>query len=144
MARLPSGRYLMQQIDGSVILFEDHTEREIVKFDPADREAAERAQVVIDGSELPDEDKTFAHFWAGYFGYYAGFPAPEGGPVTYEESIELVSVFGENNRDPVVMFDPADQNATAQAQKVIYDSALSAEDKRRAYFWSGYLYARAA
>ena len=67
MARLPSERYVIQQIDGMVILFEDMSEREIVRFDPSDGNAAARAQKVIHDSELGDEDKNFAHFWSGYF-----------------------------------------------------------------------------
>lgn len=67
MARLPSEGYLMQQIDGTVVLFEDGTEREIARFDPADANAAARAQRVIHDSELGEEDKAFAHFWSGYF-----------------------------------------------------------------------------
>jgi RecB family endonuclease NucS len=67
MARLPSERYVIQQIDGIVILFEDMSEREIVRFDPSDANAAARAQDVIAHSELGEEDRCFAHFWSGYF-----------------------------------------------------------------------------
>lgn len=68
MARLPSEMFLIQQVDGQVILFEDGSEREIVRFDPADGNAAARAQKTInDDPSLTDEDKTFAHFWSGYF-----------------------------------------------------------------------------
>jgi hypothetical protein len=144
MARLPSYGYLMQQIGGEVVLFEDHTEREVVRFDPSVPAQREQAQETIDGSELTDEDKCFAHFWAGYFGYYAGVGA-------YGRADDLVTcnreagrvVVGKDGQE-VVRFDPADQNAAAQAQKAIYDSALSTEDKRYAHFWSGYFYAQAA
>lgn len=71
MARLPSDEYLIQQIGGQVILFQDGSEREIVRFDPADANACARAQRVIHDSELSDEDKCFAHFWSGYFYAYA-------------------------------------------------------------------------
>lgn len=67
MARLPSEMYVIQQIDGMVILFEDMSEREILRFDPSDANAAARAQKAIFDSELSDEDKCFAHFWSGYF-----------------------------------------------------------------------------
>jgi len=67
MARLPSSTYLIQQIGGQVILFEDGTEAEVVRFDPADADAAARAQKVISESALSAEDKAFAHFWSGYF-----------------------------------------------------------------------------
>jgi hypothetical protein len=72
MARLPSERYLIQQIDADlVILFEDGTEREIVRFDPSDNNATALAQKDIHFSELGDEDKCFAHFWSGYFHAHA-------------------------------------------------------------------------
>lgn len=67
MTRLPGDRYLIQQIDGTVILFEDYTEKEIVRFNPSDRNATCKAQKVIHDSELTDEEKCFAHFWSGYF-----------------------------------------------------------------------------
>lgn len=67
MARLPSELYLIQQIDGAVVLYEDGSEREIVRFDPCDTDATARAQKVIHDSELSDEDKCFAYFWSGYF-----------------------------------------------------------------------------
>lgn len=72
MARLPGERYLIQQIDGQVILFEDGSEREIVRFNPADANDAAKAQKVIYDSELTDEEKCYAHFWAGYFYAHAG------------------------------------------------------------------------
>lgn len=77
MARLPSEAFLIQQIDGQVILFEDGTEREIVRFDPGDSDAAARAQKVIyDDGKMGPEDKCFAHFWSGYFYAHAGGGAP--------------------------------------------------------------------
>ena len=72
MARLPSYKYVIQQINGVVILFEEGSEREIVRFDPADASATARAQHAIYLSELSDEDKCFAHFWAGYFHAHNG------------------------------------------------------------------------
>jgi hypothetical protein len=68
MAQLPGERYLIQQIDDQVILLERYTEEEIVRFRPADRDAAAKAQLTIHSSpELSDEEKAFAHFWSGYF-----------------------------------------------------------------------------
>lgn len=67
MARLPGDRYLIQQIDGMVVLFEDMSEREIVRFDPSDADAAAKAQKTIYDSELSEEEKCYAHFWSGYF-----------------------------------------------------------------------------
>lgn len=72
MAQLPSGQYLIQQIDGQVVLFEDMSEREIVRFNPADANATAIAQYHIYQSELDAQDKCFAHFWSGYFHAHAG------------------------------------------------------------------------
>jgi hypothetical protein len=68
MASLPGEEWLIQQIDGQVILFHLYTEEEIVRFDPSDGNAVAVAQKTIhDSIELSAEDKTFAHFWSGYF-----------------------------------------------------------------------------
>jgi hypothetical protein len=68
MARLPGDRWLIQQIGSQVILFREHTEEEIVRFDPSDANAAARAQGIINSSDLlNEEEKCFAHFWSGYF-----------------------------------------------------------------------------
>ena len=68
MAQLPGEEWLIQQIDGEVILFQRHTEEEIVRFDPADGNAAAFAQSTIHhASQLDAEQKSFAHFWSGYF-----------------------------------------------------------------------------
>lgn len=67
MARLPSQQFLIQHIGPEVVLWEELTEREIVRFDPADADAAAKAQKVIHDSELTEEDKCFAYFWSGYF-----------------------------------------------------------------------------
>jgi hypothetical protein len=72
VARLPSYGYLIQQIDGIVILFEDGSEREIVRYSAGDQDATARAQKTIYDSELSPEDKCYAHFWAGYFWAHAG------------------------------------------------------------------------
>lgn len=67
MARLPSEQYLMQRIGDDVVLFEDGTEEEIVRYQFDSRNATIQAQKVIHDSKLSDEDKCFAHFWSGYF-----------------------------------------------------------------------------
>ncbi len=67
MARLPSEGYVINQIDGQVVLWEDGTEAEIVRFDPSDPDATAKAQNVIAHSKLSEEDRCFAHFWSGYF-----------------------------------------------------------------------------
>lgn len=73
MAQLPpDGDWLIQQIDGQVILYHRHTEEEVVRFDPSDPDAAARAQATIHESNLTDEGKCFAHFWSGYFYAHTG------------------------------------------------------------------------
>ena len=69
MARLAQdSMWLIQQIGGEVILFQEGTEAEIVRFDPSDSDATARAQKIIyDAVSLTNEEKCFAHFWSGYF-----------------------------------------------------------------------------
>lgn len=67
MAQLPGERYLIQQIGAEVILFQRDTEEEIVRFRASDGNAVAQAQKAIYDSPLTDEEKTFAHFWSGYF-----------------------------------------------------------------------------
>lgn len=72
MAQLPGEKWLIQQIDGLVILFHRDTEKEIVRFNPRDSNATAMAQGTIAISEeLDPEQKSFAHFWSGYFYAYA-------------------------------------------------------------------------
>lgn len=78
MARLANGEWLMQQIGGQVILFKEHTEEEIVRFDPADANASAQAQrVIYEDGRLSPEEKSFAHFFSGYFYAYARAQAHE-------------------------------------------------------------------
>lgn len=68
MAQLPSEQWLIQCIGGQVILYERVTEEEVVRFDPTDRNSTAIAQGIIHNSVLLSaEDKSFAHFWSGYF-----------------------------------------------------------------------------
>ena len=61
-------RFLIQQIGGEVILFERYTERELIRFNPTDANEAAKAQGSIHLlAELNPEEKSFAHFWSGYF-----------------------------------------------------------------------------
>lgn len=77
MARLPSERYVIQQTDGKVILYEEGTERELLRFNPSNANHVARAQWAIHSmDELGPEDKCFAHFWSGYFYAHAGGNAP--------------------------------------------------------------------
>ncbi len=71
MAQLPGGEWLIQQLDGEVILFHRYTEEEIVRFDPSNADEAAKVQLTIHQSDkLNPEEKCFAHFWSGYF-YHA-------------------------------------------------------------------------
>jgi hypothetical protein len=55
-----------------------------------------------------------------------------------------VILFHRYTEEEIVRFDPSDANASAQAQKVIYDTdLLNDEQKSMAHFWSGYFYAHA-
>ena len=139
MAKLPSEQYLIQQIGGTVILFECYTERELARFDPADGRQVAEALDTIRASELGDEDACFALVWAGYFHAYAD-RAPEMVRETFVTEADDGTVFVMNGTAIVVSFDPADMNAVALAQKRIYDSGLSQRDKDRAHFWSGFHY----
>jgi hypothetical protein len=69
MAQLPpNGNWLVQQIDGEVIIYHRDTEEEVVRVDPSDHDAIAKAQHTIYLSDkLTDEEKCFAHFWSGYF-----------------------------------------------------------------------------
>ena len=69
MAQLPpDGDWLIQQVGGEVILFRRYTEEEIVRFDPRDSNQVAIAQGVIANTDKLDaEQKSFAHFWSGYF-----------------------------------------------------------------------------
>jgi hypothetical protein len=69
MAQLPpDGRWLIQQNDGIVVVFDRHTEEEVLKVDPSDANAMALAQrTIYDSDRLDAEQKCFAHFWCGYF-----------------------------------------------------------------------------
>jgi hypothetical protein len=56
-----------------------------------------------------------------------------------------VSLFGEwENEGCILSFDPTDADATAKAQREIYNLVeLTDEDKCFAHFWSGYFHAHA-
>jgi hypothetical protein len=147
MARLPDQGHVIQQSGGIVTLSEDFTERELVRFDPSDGRAVTTALDVIRDSELGDESKCFAWFWAGYFHAHAD-RAPE---VVHEpfitETVEGQEVTVTSPRGlglVVVQFDPRDADASAMAQKAIYDSGLDVNQKARAHFWSGFFYGQSS
>jgi hypothetical protein len=74
MAQLPpDGTWLVQQIDGEVVVFHAYTEEEVVRFDPHDADTTAKAQKTIyDSDKLTPEQKCYAHFWSGYFYAHAG------------------------------------------------------------------------
>lgn len=68
MAQLPGEQWLMQKIGGEVILFHRDTEEELVRFSPFDPDATAKAQgVIAQLDQLNEEERSFAHFWSGYF-----------------------------------------------------------------------------
>lgn len=68
MAQLPGETWLIQQIDGMVVIFHRHTEEELLRFDPSNANVVAQTQKAIyDLKQLDDEQKCFAHFWSGYF-----------------------------------------------------------------------------
>ncbi len=69
MAQLPpDGEILIQQNDGIVTIFNQHTQEEFLRFDSGDANAAAQAQAAIhQETRLTEEQKCFAHFWSGYF-----------------------------------------------------------------------------
>jgi hypothetical protein len=147
MARLPDQGHVIQQNGGIVTLTEDFTENEVVRFDPADGGAVAEALVEIQDTDLGDEAKCFAYFWAGYFHAYADRD-PEVIRDHYitetREGREVTVIRPASMGTVVVQFDPRDADASARAQKAIYDSSLTEYDKVRAHFWSGFFYGLAA
>lgn len=87
MARLPSDKFLVQQIGDDVVVFEDITEREIARFNPTNLDQVLQAQKTIHESELSEEDKAFAHFWSGYFYAHATGTLPD--PYRVYQAIKL-------------------------------------------------------
>jgi len=74
MAQLPGERFLIQQIDGEVILFHRDTEDELVRFNPSDPNCLGPALKTIWLTDrLESEEKCFAAFWAGYFHAHNSF-----------------------------------------------------------------------
>lgn len=65
--------WAVQQIDGEVLVHNAYTGEVIVQFNPQDHNETAKAQATIHFSaELTDEQKCFAHFWAGYFYAHSG------------------------------------------------------------------------
>jgi hypothetical protein len=153
MARLPSERYLIQDIGGKVVLFEGGTGRELAGFPAAFEGIALVAQraIALD-DELGDEDKCFAHFWSGYFHAHAsGMKRSEAaiGPLVLRPAMPVTPGEGdmvlEQAGDPprvIVSYKASDGNATARAQKAIHDDELPGDARMLAHFWSGYFWAR--
>lgn len=150
MARLPSERYLVQQVTtGSgdaeaplVSLFEDYTERVIASADISNGLVIPGALGTIMGAEeLSAEDRSMACFWFGYFHSYAN-RNPEMAreqSVTEDGATGLVTVKAPDGTE-IVKFSARDAGAAARAQKAIHDSALSSGDQGLAHFWCGYFY----
>lgn len=73
MAQLPpDGKWLMQQINGKVTIFNRETEQELLSFNPENSHDIALAQGQISRLvDLTNEQKVFAHFWSGYFYAFA-------------------------------------------------------------------------
>jgi hypothetical protein len=140
MARLPSERYLMQQVDSQVILFEDCSEREVVRFEAGDGIAVQNALDAILVSELGEEDKCFACFWAGYFHAFSA-PVPAMPAPVYVHARDREVWFTDAGTE-IARYPAADGEATAMAQKAIHDSGLFPQEKSLAHFWAGFFWAR--
>jgi hypothetical protein len=68
MARLPDEKHLVQMINNQIVVFNEGTGEELVRYDASDLDAVAQAQKAIhDHPDLDDESKCFAHFWSGYF-----------------------------------------------------------------------------
>lgn len=150
MARLPSQCYLIQQSGGWVVLFEDMTEREVVRFDPMSGPVFTglAMEVIWNYFAMSAEDKAFACFWAGYFCAHAGHDEVELKSANHhigvvDGTVRLFEGAGNAPARELLRFDPADGTAAARAQEIISDSPLIEEDKRLAHFMSGYYYAKA-
>lgn len=64
----PDGTWAIQDIEGTVSVFNRDTDDEVINFDPADTESFCNAlKVIWFTDKLTDEQKSFASFWTGYF-----------------------------------------------------------------------------
>lgn len=64
----PTGEFVIQSHDGMVVLSRTHSGEELLVFNSTDAALCAQAQKSIhELSELTDEQKSFAHFWSGYF-----------------------------------------------------------------------------
>ena len=72
MAQLPpDGEWLVQSSGSEVFVMHRYSEEEIVRFDANDTDAMCKAQATISATDkLNAEQKSFAHFWCGYFFAY--------------------------------------------------------------------------
>lgn len=84
MAQLPGERFLIQQESGVLHLFDRNTEEDLLTLPlynaegAVDSNAIAQAQKTIhDSPVLTEEEKSFAHFWCGYFYSYACNFQPE-------------------------------------------------------------------
>jgi hypothetical protein len=68
---------------------------------------------------------------------------PPDGEWLMQQIGEEVIIFRRYTEEEIVRFYPGVADSVAKAQKVIYDSALTDEQKCFAHMWSGYFYAYA-
>lgn len=93
MAQLPpDGEWLVQSSGNIVTISNRYTEEEIVSFDGSDSNAAALAQKTIHDSNLSAEQKSYAHFWCGYF--YGQINSNK--VTSYGDSVDSTSTNAEN------------------------------------------------
>lgn len=61
---VPREQFVFETEDGGVVVLDGRTE--IVRFDPASRDAMARAQLPVHLSGLSQDAKDRAHFWSGF------------------------------------------------------------------------------
>jgi hypothetical protein len=67
MARI-NDQWLMQQVEGVVVLFNEYIDEQITEFKPSrSLSVANAIEEIKTTDKLNQDDKTLAIFWAGYF-----------------------------------------------------------------------------
>lgn len=143
MARLPSEGFIIQLIGPDVVLFEEGTEDEIVRYPASDGNAAAIAQgVIFRHPRLSEEDKCFAHFWCGYF--WAHRPGSSGMiPVRVPAGARPVlaneRVFTLSDDHPLAdaSCPVCDERLAGGAEAVLVLAGIAAEDRKPAGWTTG-------
>lgn len=68
----PDGRILIQQNDGIVSIFDQHSQEIYLSFDPSDvAQVPIMMGIIWHDERLTEEQRCFAIFWSGYFRAHA-------------------------------------------------------------------------